>query len=53
MKLDLHPQLRIQRLTIGAEQAPLLVIDNLVANADELVEDAAASAFTEATRNLS
>jgi len=47
MKPDLHRQLRIQRLTIGAEQAPLLVIDNLVANADELVEDAAASAFTE------
>ena len=28
-----HPDLRIQELTIGNEGAPLLVIDNVVANA--------------------
>jgi hypothetical protein len=36
-----HPDIAIQRLTIGAERAPLLLIDNLVADADQLVELAA------------
>jgi hypothetical protein len=40
-----HPALKIQKLTIGRERAPLLVIDNLVANADELVELAAGKYF--------
>ena len=31
MILDLHPQIRIEKLAVGAEQAPLLVIDNFVA----------------------
>jgi hypothetical protein len=36
-----HHDIAIQRLTIGAERAPLLRIDNLVADADQLVELAA------------
>ena len=40
MELAPHPSMRIQKLTIGRENAPLLVIDNLVADADELVRDA-------------
>ncbi len=40
-----HPDLRIQKLTIGHEQAPLAVIDNVAANADELVEMAAGKMF--------
>ena len=45
MNLAPHPDLTIQKLTIGRERAPLLVIDNLVANADELVELAAGKYF--------
>ncbi len=41
MDLVGHPDIAIQRLTIGAERAPLLLIDNLVADADQLVELAA------------
>ena len=37
----LHPDIRIQKLTIGNEKAPLLVIDNLVAQPEELVDLAA------------
>ena len=37
----LHPDIRIQKLAIGKEQAPLLVIDNLVADPDQLVNVAA------------
>jgi hypothetical protein len=37
--------MRIQKLTIGRENAPLLVIDNLVADADELVRDAVAKRY--------
>lgn len=39
--MDLHPDIRFQKLTIGAERAPLLVIDNFVADADALVAGAA------------
>lgn len=45
MILDLHPDIRIQRLEIGAEQRPLLVIDNLVADPDRLVRRAATKQF--------
>lgn len=41
MELVGHPDITIRRLTIGAERAPLLLIDNLVADADQLVELAA------------
>jgi hypothetical protein len=47
MNLDLHRNIRIQKLAIGVERAPLLVIDDVVANADELVEDAASTVFAE------
>jgi hypothetical protein len=46
MDLDLHPQIRLQKLSIGTEGAPLLVIDNVVNDADALVEHAAGSAFS-------
>ncbi|MEP7245753.1 MAG: DUF6445 family protein [Gammaproteobacteria bacterium] len=50
MHMHLHPDLRIQKLEIGAEKAPLLVIDQFVANADGLVADAASKVFSEPTR---
>jgi hypothetical protein len=40
-----HPDVVVQRLTIGREQAPLLVIDNALANPDELVDLAASKRF--------
>jgi len=46
MNLDLHPDLRLCQLEIGTERAPLLVIDNFVANAEALVADACARALT-------
>ena len=46
MDLVLHPDFRIQKLSIGREQAPLVVIDNLVANADQLVDLAATKLFS-------
>ena len=47
---DLHPDLRLSQLAIGAERAPLLVIDNFVANAEALVADACARPFTVRSR---
>ncbi|MFL6620804.1 MAG: DUF6445 family protein [Povalibacter sp.] len=41
MIVTLHPQIRIQKLTVGNDKAPLLVIDNFVADADRLVRRAA------------
>ncbi len=40
-----HPDFRLQKLVIGREQAPLVVIDNLLANPDELVDLAATKSF--------
>jgi hypothetical protein len=40
-----HPQFAVQRLTIGREMAPLLVIDNVLADADGLVDVAASKYF--------
>lgn len=45
MTLAIHADFRIQKLTIGREQQPLIVIDNLVADAEELVELAASKTF--------
>lgn len=45
MDIRLHPQLKVQALEIGSEKAPLLVIDNLVADPEALVSAAAASEF--------
>jgi hypothetical protein len=45
MNIAPHPSMRIQKLTIGREKAPLVVIDNLVADAEELVCDAASKRY--------
>lgn len=45
MILDLHPDIRIQKLTLGREGAPLLIIDNFVADPDRLVRKAATAQF--------
>ncbi|WP_101926499.1 MULTISPECIES: DUF6445 family protein [Luteimonas] len=45
MLLSPHPAIRVTRRTIGAEGAPLLVIDQLVAEPDRLVRKAASSHF--------
>jgi Family of unknown function (DUF6445) len=50
MSLDLHPDLRLSQLALGAERAPLLVIDNFVADAEALVTDACARPFTVRSR---
>jgi hypothetical protein len=41
MILSLHPQIRIEQRSIGAENAPLLVIDNFVSDPERLVRKAA------------
>jgi hypothetical protein len=46
MNIAPHPSMRIQKLTIGREKAPLVVIDNLVADAEELVRDAESKRYT-------
>jgi hypothetical protein len=45
MSLAKHPEFRLQRQTIGKEGAPLLVIDNVLADADSLVDQAAGKLF--------
>jgi hypothetical protein len=37
MILETHPDLTLRKLTIGAEQAPLLVIENFIADPVRLV----------------
>src|SRR3954462_563539 len=46
MNIAPNPSMRIQKLTIGRENAPLVVIDNLVADAEDLVRDAASKRYT-------
>lgn len=41
MNLALHPEIKYQQLNIGRERAPLLIIDNLIADPDMLVQLAA------------
>lgn len=48
MTVSRHPDMRVQRLTIGRECAPLLVVDNLVADPGELAELAANKIFAAA-----
>jgi hypothetical protein len=48
MTVSRHPDLRIQRLEIGRERAPLLVVDDLVRDPDELVDLAASKMFSAA-----
>jgi hypothetical protein len=50
MSSGLHPEIRIQRLSVGNEQSPLLVIDNFVANPDELRARAATRPFAGSAR---
>lgn len=45
MTLALHPDIRLQKLRIGREQAPLVVVDNLVADPEELVDLASVKQF--------
>jgi len=42
-----HPDSVVQKLTIGREKAPLLVIDNLVSDAESLVDLAATKTFAD------
>jgi hypothetical protein len=51
MHIALHPSMHVQKLTIGRERAPLLVIDNLVADPEELVADAASKRYTTPNSN--
>jgi hypothetical protein len=46
MILDFHPDIRIERLSLGNERAPLLVIDSLVAEPEKLVSKAMRLQFT-------
>jgi len=50
MILELHPQIRIEKLTLGREGAPLVVIDNFVAAPDRLVKKATTAQFTSGGR---
>lgn len=45
MTVSRHPEMRVQRLSLGREGAPLLVVDNLVSDPAELVELAASKMF--------
>ncbi len=45
MTFELHQDFRLQKLKLGHEQAPLVVIDQFVANPDELVNIAADKMF--------
>lgn len=51
MILDLHPDIRIEQRTIGAEKAPLMVIDNFVSDPQRLVRRAATRQFRPAGVN--
>src|SRR5688572_22047047 len=45
MILELHPEMRVRKATIGAEGQPLLVIDNFVNEPERLVRKAASRRF--------
>jgi hypothetical protein len=47
MTIHLHPDFHVRKLKIGREQSPLLVIDNLVSDAEQLVEQAAGKVFAD------
>lgn len=49
MILNLHPDIRIQKLTIGTEKAPLVVIDNFVADPEKLIHRAAKVSYVDQT----
>ena len=45
MELALHPDFKLTKLTIGREQAPLVVVDNFVVDPEALVDLAARKLF--------
>jgi Family of unknown function (DUF6445) len=45
MILELHPEMRVRKVTIGAERQPLLVIDDFVKEPERLVRKAASRRF--------
>ena len=49
MSVAAHPAFSAQQLTIGRERAPLLVLDNVVAKPEELIELAASKLFGDVT----
>ncbi|HUQ10717.1 MAG TPA: DUF6445 family protein [Steroidobacteraceae bacterium] len=51
MSFTPHRDFSVQRLTIGAERAPLLVIDNFLANPDDLIDVAASKSFGDVASN--
>ncbi|WP_250459301.1 DUF6445 family protein [Microbulbifer litoralis] len=50
MAMHVHPDFHIRKLAIGAEEAPLLVVDNCLADAQQLVDMAAGKSFAERGR---
>jgi hypothetical protein len=50
MILDLHPDIRIEKRSLGREGAPLLVIDNFVAQPERLVKKALTAPFSSGGR---
>lgn len=52
MHLQRHPEFRAQNLAIGVERAPLIVIDNFIADAEQLIEAAANKRFAVTTRDF-
>jgi hypothetical protein len=46
MLIEPHPQMRVQRLHVGRERTPLLLVDQFVADPDRLVRKAARADFT-------
>lgn len=52
MILNLHPQIRVQKLTIGSEKSPLVVIDNFVAEPQKLVQRASWRQFNVRSPNF-
>ena len=47
MILELHPEMRVRKVTIGAERQPLLVIDDFVNEPERLVRKAASRRFAQ------
>ena len=45
MHLELHPELTIRLVELGAEGAPLLIVDQFVADPERLMRKAARSHF--------
>lgn len=45
--LSRHPEFRLLKFEIGRERAPLIVVDNFVADPDELVEVAAGKVYSD------